>query len=58
MDYRNGRVTSASVCKGPASVKSQIWGKCECNIGMTYEQLAATWMRRGKRSNDTDTEQQ
>lgn len=43
MDYRNGRVTSASVCKGPASAKSQAGGKCECNIGMTYEQLAATW---------------
>lgn len=58
MDYRNGMVTRASVCKGPASVKSQAGGKCECNIGMTYEELAATWMRRGRRRMNTDTEQQ
>lgn len=58
MDYRNGRVTSASVCKGPASAKSQTGGKGECNIGMTYEELAATWMRRGRLRMNTDTEQQ
>lgn len=57
MDYVNGKLNGTVRLNATAIGKVYLSDKTN-PINMTYEQLAATWRRRGKRRNDTDTEQQ